>query len=332
MRGDSATAEKLHDLAKKYANHWMEVANDGDHTRLAFDKPNTWSQKYNLVWDHILGLNIFPPSLAAEEVAFYKSKLQPYGVPLDSRTKLTKTDWSIWSASLATDKTDFEALVAPIYNYMDTTTNRQPMVDSYVTNDIHSNGMHARSVVGGVFIRMLDDRAMWLKWAHAGDEKVGPWAPFPRRPMVTEVIPSSRSAAQIWRYTLEKPGEGWQKAGFDDSAWKQAPGPFGSDGTPGIKPGTQWTSDDIWLRRTVVMPEGVYKNLQLLVYHDEDIEVYVDGVLAGSLPGYQNSYEPLEINPDALSLLKPGAHLVLAVHCHQTTGGQGVDVGLVDVK
>ena len=332
MRGDSATADKLQKLAHQYADHWMQAANDGDHTRLAFDKPNTWSQKYNLVWDRILGLNIFPPSLAAEEVAYYRKKLQPYGVPLDSRTHLTKTDWSVWSATLATKKSDFEALITPIYKYMDTTTNRQPMVDSYVTDDIHSDGMHARSVVGGVFIKLLTDRPTWLKWAHAGDAKVGPWAPFPKRPTLVDVIPTSQKSPQPWRFTLTRPSAGWESSAFEDAAWNTGQGPFGSDATPGIKPTTQWTTDDIWLRREVTVPAGGFHNLQLVVYHDEDIEVYVNGVLAGSAPGYQNSYEPLEMSTEALKLFKPGAHLVLAVHCHQTTGGQGVDVGVADVK
>ncbi|HLK16880.1 MAG TPA: DUF4965 domain-containing protein [Fimbriimonadaceae bacterium] len=332
LRGDAATADKLQKLAHKYAEHWMEAANDGDHTRLAFDKPNTWSQKYNLVWDRILGLHIFPPRLAAEEVAFYKSKLQSYGVPLDSRTKLTKTDWSVWSAALATGKADFESLISPIYRYMDTTTNREPMVDSYITNDIHSNGMHARPVVGGVFIQMLNDRATWMKWAKAGDAKVGPWAPFPKRPTLVDVIPSSQTSPKTWRYTLTKPAAGWEKPGFDDSGWKSAPGPFGSDGTPGINPRTQWTSDDIWLRREVTVPAVGFKNLQLLMYHDEDIEVYVNGALAGSEAGYRTTYVRQDVSPEALKLFKPGAKLMLAVHCHQTTGGQGVDVGFVDVR
>ncbi|MHB8635429.1 MAG: glutaminase domain-containing protein [Fimbriimonadaceae bacterium] len=332
LRGSAATAEKLHKLAIQYADHWMQAADDGDHTRLAFDKPHTWSQKYNLVWDRILGLKVFPAGLAEKEVDFYKRKLQPFGLPLDSRTHLTKTDWSVWSATLATDKRDFEALIAPIYKYMDSTTNRQPMVDSYVTDDIHSNGMHARPVVGGVFIRMLTDRPAWLKWAKEGDAKVGPWAPFPKRPTMIDVIPTSQKAPQMWRFTLDKPGAGWEQTTFADGAWQQALGPFGSNGTPGIKPTTQWTSDDIWLRREVTVPAGDFKNLQLVVYHDEDVEVYVNGVLAGSLPGYQNSYEPLEMSGAALKLFTPGAHLVLAVHCHQTTGGQGVDIGVVDVR
>ncbi len=68
------------------------------------------------------------------------------------------------------------------------------------------------------------------------------------------------------------------------------------------------------------------------IYHDEDIEVYLNGVLAVREPGYINSYETFEITPAALALLKPGATVTVAAHCHQTTGGQGIDVGLSDVS
>ena len=99
----------------------------------------------------------------------------------------------------------------------------------------------------------------------------------------------------------------------------------------GMKLGTKWTTADVWLRREITMPEGEYPDLQFLVYHDEDVEVYVNGVLAASAGGYNNEYEPMEISKAARALLKPGAKVTLAVHCHQTIGGQGVDVGLVNV-
>jgi len=182
MRGDQANAEKYQQLAKVDAAHWVEAAAEGDHYRLAFDKPNTWSQKYNLVWDRILGLNVFPPEVARTEVAFYKTKFQPYGLPLDSRKKLTKTDWSVWSATLSDNSADFQALISPIYDYMNQTTRRVPLADSYVTTNLNSTGFHARPVVGGLFIKLLTDRAEWQKWSSRDHSKPGPWAPLPPKP------------------------------------------------------------------------------------------------------------------------------------------------------
>ena len=94
---------------------------------------------------------------------------------------------------------------------------------------------------------------------------------------------------------------------------------------------TTWRTDDIWLRREVTLPAGPTQNLQFYVYHDEDVEIYIDGVFAGGEAGYITSYQPLEINATARALLKPGAKITLAVHCHQTEGGQGIDVGIARV-
>lgn len=331
MRGDEATAKRYFDLAKKDAEHWIKVADAGDHSLLASDKPNTWSQKYNLVWDKLLGLNVFPPEVAKKEVAYYKKVMQQYGVPLDSRTKLTKTDWSIWSATLADNQADFEAIVSPIYDYLNETSARDPLADSYVTNKISSGGMHARPVMGGAFIKMLDDPAIWKKWASADHAKVGPWAPLPVPPEITQVVPTSQKEPSTWRYTFTKPAENWAAADFDASSWKEGPGGFGTRGTPGAVVKTIWRTGDIWLRREITMPAGEQPNLHLFVYHDEDVEVYVNGILAASESGFINDYEPLEMTRTARALLKPGAKVTLAVHCHQTQGGQGVDVGLVNV-
>jgi hypothetical protein len=332
MRGDNDNARRYMALAKTDAAHWVKVASDGDHSRLAFDKPHTWSQKYNLVWDHLLGLNVFPPEIAKQEVAYYLKVMQKYGVPLDSRTKLTKTDWSVWSATLAENQSDFEAIVSPIYDYLTETKARSPLVDSYETDKIDSDGMRSRPVVGGIFIKMLSDGEIWKKWAMRDKAKIGPWAPIPPKPVVTEVVPSSQFKPQIWNFTIEKPADGWIQPGFDISKWQKGEGGFGVNGTPGAVIGTIWKTDDIWLRREFVMPEGEHPNLHFSAYHDEDIEVYVNGVLALKEPGYDNSYAVYEIEDKALEILKPGAKITLAVHCHQTTGGQGVDVGLVDFK
>jgi len=181
-RGDADGATRYAQMAKADAAHWMQAAADGDHSRLAFDLPGTWSQKYNLVWDRILGLNVFPPEAARMEVAYYKKMLQPYGLPLDSRKNLTKTDWSVWSATLSDHDADFQSLISPIYDYMNQTTRREPLADSYETTDLNSTGMHARPVVGGLFIKLLTDRATWTKWAARDHAKPANWAPLPPKP------------------------------------------------------------------------------------------------------------------------------------------------------
>ncbi|MDR3690578.1 MAG: DUF4965 domain-containing protein [Fimbriimonas sp.] len=327
IKGDMSNAMRYQKLAKDDAAHWVKVADEGNHSLLAFDQPNTWSQKYNLVWDKILDLNIFPDSVAEREVAYYRSKLLPYGVPLDSRTHLTKTDWSIWSATLARNIDSFEAIISPIYDYLNKTTSREALADSYVTDDIHSDGMHARPVVGGIFIKMLADRPKWRNWTQQDDkQRVDVWAPMPVPPTVVEVVPTSKTTPQAWKYTIAQPPADWINSGFKDDSWKEGQGPFGSEGTPGIAPKTAWTSGDIWLRRELTIPN--YKgDLELILYHDEDVEVYVDGRLIGHEGGYVNSYEPHELSSSVRALLKPGAKITLAVHCHQTSGGQGVDVG-----
>ena len=326
MRGDNVTAKKYFDLAKADAGHWMKVADDGDHYRLAFDKPGTWSQKYNLVWDRILGLNMFPPSIAEKEVAHYKKVMLRYGVPLDSRTHLTKTDWSFWSATLADKQFDFEAFIAPIYDYLNETSVRDPIADSYVTDKVQSGGMHARPVVGGFFIKMLTDRDTWKKWASRDKLRPANWSPLPALPKISRVVPTE----QTWRYTTQKPADNWTSPGFDTTSWKEGQAGFGTR-PPGFVQHTLWTSGDIWLRREITLPEGPHPNLQLLSYHDEDVEIYVNGIAAAQEGGFTTSYMPLEISREARAVMTPGAKITVAVHCHQTTGGQGIDVGLADV-
>jgi Domain of unknown function (DUF4965)/Domain of unknown function (DUF5127)/Domain of unknown function (DUF1793)/Domain of unknown function (DUF4964) len=147
-----------------YAQKWMKLADEGDHYMLAFGKPGTWSQKYNLVWDRILRLNLFPPEVARKEIAFYKTKQNVYGLPLDNRAEYTKLDWLVWTATLADNPTDFQALIAPAYKWMNETPTRVPLTDWYMTTDGKQRGFQARSVVGGMFIKMLADPAMWERW------------------------------------------------------------------------------------------------------------------------------------------------------------------------
>jgi hypothetical protein len=165
MLGKRDEAASYRKVAEQYAEKWEDMAKDGTHYRLAFDQPGTWSQKYNLVWDKILGLNVFPKEIARTEIAFYKTQQEKYGLPLDSRAKYTKLDWLLWTATLADDRADFDALFSPAYKFLNETPDRVPLTDFYDTDTGKHRYFQARSVIGGVFMPMLTDQVTWKKWS-----------------------------------------------------------------------------------------------------------------------------------------------------------------------
>jgi len=332
LRGDKAKANEYFQLARGFALRWVKEADDGDHFRLAFDKPGTWSQKYNLIWDRILGLNLFPVEVARKEMDYYRKTQNEYGLPLDNRKDYTKLDWILWTATLTQNRADFEALVDPVFRFLNETPDRSPMTDWYQTKTAKKVGFTARPVVGGVFAQMLYDKAVWQKYASRDKTKAANWAPIPRPPVVKTVMPSAREDANIeWRYTTQKPAEDWFQPGFDAGAWNQGKAGFGTRGTPGAVVRTEWRTPDIWLRREFTLPEGHWNDLQLWMHHDEDAQIYVNGALAATTGGYTTDYEEVPLSAAGKAALKSGNN-ILAVHCHQTGGGQYIDVGLVDVE
>lgn len=163
------------DAAKAMATKSIALAAEGDHYKLGFDSPGTWSQKYNLVWDRILDYNLFPASVRNNEIAFYLKKINRYGLPLDSRADYTKLDWSVWTATLASTPEQFHAIVDPIFRWINETPSRVPLTDWYDTKNGKQIGFQARSVVGGVYIKALSDRQLTAKWReknalHAGGQ------------------------------------------------------------------------------------------------------------------------------------------------------------------
>ena len=172
QEGHLEQAETYRQAASAMAAEWVQMADDGGHFRLAFDKPGTWSQKYNLVWDTLLDLNLFPPEVARKEIAFYKTRQNRYGLPLDSRSEYTKLDWIVWTACLAEDPADFAALTDPLFLWLNETPTRVPLTDWYYTTDGKQVGFQARSVVGGLYLPLLKHPDIWKKWvtrAGSGD-------------------------------------------------------------------------------------------------------------------------------------------------------------------
>jgi hypothetical protein len=163
--GKKDEAAAYRQTTKEMAREWVKRADDGDHFRLAFDKPGTWSQVYNLVWDRLLDLGLFPPEVARKELAFYKTKQNRYGLPLDNRKAYAKLDWTVWTATLADSKADFVFFVEPLYRFAQESRSRVPLTDWYWTDKGTQAGFQARSTVGGVFIRLLADRTVWHKWS-----------------------------------------------------------------------------------------------------------------------------------------------------------------------
>ena len=162
--GKPEVADQYAHLASEMSGKWQTMALDGDHYKLAFDKPGTWSQKYNLVWDQILDLKLFPAKVRQTELAYYLKRQNQFGLPLDNRADYAKLDWSVWTATLA-DKPDVsDPLLAPIGLWINEGPTRVPLTDWYDTKTGKQIGFQARSVVGGVYIKALADKALAEKW------------------------------------------------------------------------------------------------------------------------------------------------------------------------
>ena len=199
---------------------------------------------------------------------------------------------------------------------------------------VHNNGLSA-----AVYTQITDVETE-LNGLYTYDRKV--FKPF-LRPMqqaitstygfysYTPVVPTSQTMAQTWRYTTTAPPSNWATTNFSDAGWNSGPGGFGTAGTPGAVVGTTWNTADIWLRRTFdasgLTPQQI-SNLVFKVHHDETVEIYLNGVLAAAASGYTTAYGTLPLSDAARAAILPGPNNVLAVHCHQTTGGQYIDVGI----
>lgn len=332
MRGETERAESFRKLAQSFADRWVSESADGDHYRLAFDRPGTWSQKYNLIWDRILDLNLFPRQVAETEMAYYRRIQNEFGLPLDNRSDYTKLDWITWTATLTQDKEDFKALISPIIGFINETPDRSPLTDWYFTSNAKKRGFTARPVVGGVFAQMLYDAKVWKKWSARDVTNAEDWAKMPRMPEIVPIVPAADREPGTWRYTMARPDSDWKQTDFNAEAWENGKAGFGTEGTPGVIINTPWKTADIWLVRDIEISEDPdLEHWRWYLHHDEAAEIYLNGQRVLSVQGWSTKYQLIPISELAANAMKKGRNRI-AIHCHQTSGGQYIDLGIVKLE
>ena len=148
-------AQSYIEKAKEYAKEWEKTALDGDHFRLAFDKENTWSIKYNMVWDKIFGWGIFSDDVYEKEIAYYMTQFKKYGIPIDSRSDNTKSDWMMWSVCM-TDNNEYRGrIIDTMWDMLNESPDRVPFIDWYLASSAKQKFFQNRTVQGGLFIPLM---------------------------------------------------------------------------------------------------------------------------------------------------------------------------------
>jgi hypothetical protein len=240
------------------------------------------------------------------------------GLPLAGRTWQSQANWSYRGFTTRETLTDaYVDLLGRLHPLIGTPGLSAAVYTQTTDVEIEVNGLmtYDRALV------KLDEAR-----AHAAARSL-----FRPPPSIVTLVPTARDVSAEWRYTTSAPATEWMTSAFGDAAWPTGRGGFGTATTPGAVVGTIWNTPDIWIRRTFELPAGFTAiNPQLFLHHDEDAEIYINGVLALKIGGYSTDYELAAITPDARASLRPGRN-TLAIHCHQTAGGQYIDAGLVDL-
>ncbi len=152
---NQAEYKKYHQLAKEMAADWEKRAFAEDHYSLVFGESDTWSMKYNLVWDKLFGSELFSEEVYQKELAWYVKKLNKYGTPLDNRKDYGKSDWILWCAAMAEDEEQGQKLLNPVADYLENSPSRVPFSDWYDTVTGAYEKFIARSVQGGIYMPLL---------------------------------------------------------------------------------------------------------------------------------------------------------------------------------
>ncbi len=276
-------ADSFAGTAKNMALLWEADARDGDHYRMEFHRPGTWSQKYNLVWDRMWGYNNFPAEIVDREVNFYLNHQQKYGLPLDSRDMQTKSDWIFWTASLAPDTDTFLRFSDRHWDYMNETTSRIPLSDFYLADRGTSCNFSGRSVIGGLWIKVLKDRIQpkpsQTAWEPKGNHIKTRWTydvdsecPLPEYPRPLMVRKDWVNLNGLWDYAIT---DGAAPSEYEGKIL--VPYPIESSLSGVMRP--LEPGKTLWYKREITIPSS-WKGKRVLINFgavDYDAEVYVNG-------------------------------------------------------
>jgi hypothetical protein len=237
------------------------------------------------------------------------------GLPLEGHTWLDRGNWGYRSYTSPPDLNTA---------YRDLLTQLRLHAGDGLTSAIYTQTTDVEIEVNGV---MTYDRAV-VKLSPesiAANRRM-----FTSLPRIVHVVAASDREPQTWRYTTDAPAASWFETGFDDAQWRTGPGGFGARDTRFARVGTEWRTPDIWIRRAVDVPAGSLTAPHLRLFHDDDTRVYLNGVLVADVPGANAGFGYIPLTGPARAALRPGRNII-AVHTHQTRGGQFIDVGIVDV-
>ena len=240
------------------------------------------------------------------------------GLPVAEHTWQPEENWGYVSYTNAEDLTNA---------YVDLLTKMRPLIGRGLAAAVYTQTTDVEIEVNGL---MTYDRAvvkMDLDRITEAARKL-----YLPPPLVRTLVPTSEEAPQTWRYTTSEPANDWFSVDCDDSSWEEGPGGFGTKDTPGAVVRTVWNSPDIWIRRSFELDElpGAEGALLLRAHHDERAEVYLNGKPVHTLKRYATGYTMVALDEEARQALRVGRN-TLAVHCHQTEGGQYIDVGLAEM-
>jgi hypothetical protein len=231
-----------------------------------------------------------------------------------------KESWGYQGMSDAAELTSrYEKFLRRVYSFRDTSELSAAVYTQTTDVEVECNGLmtYDRKIVKPALDR--------VSAVNRGD-----FSMMPPPPIVMTVVPTSEDRGRTWRYTFDKPSDRWFASDFADTTWKNGIGGFGTTETAGAIARTEWKTSNIWMRTVVNIADTGFAALHFRLYHDDDAEVYINGVPAGSFSRYNSEYEEFPVTPPGRNALRPGKNII-AVHCLQKRGGQYVDIGIVDL-